>query len=119
MMTVVSTRAVPSDDSDLAVLHRQHYRSLVRLASVLVEDLGTCEELVQDAFVAALGRGWVLRDATKAPAYLRSAVLNGARSHLRRRQVRERPRALQVVRTERAAEAGALAALHRALEDRE
>jgi RNA polymerase sigma-70 factor (sigma-E family) len=75
---------------ELDALYREHYRSLVRLASLLVDDVGTCEEIVQDAFVAVHRRGPVLRDGAKAPAYLRSAVLNGARSHLRRREVRRR-----------------------------
>jgi len=51
---------------------------------LLVDDVGTCEELVQDAFIRVWRRGPVLRAADRLPAYLRSAVLNGARSHLRR-----------------------------------
>ena len=98
----------PADD--LALLYREHYRSLVRLAAVLVDDVRVCEELVQDAFVGALSRPSRLRDQDKAPAYLRSAVLNGARSHLRRRAVRDRPRPLQVVRVEGSAETAALVA---------
>ena len=84
MMTTVE------DVYDLERLYREHYRSLVRLAAILVDDVATCEELVQDAFVAVLRRsgGWL--DDEKAPAYLRSAVLNGARSHLRKQQVRRR-----------------------------
>lgn len=76
--------------NDVDELFREHYRSLVRLASILIDDVATCEELVQDAFVAVLRRsgGWV--DPDRAPAYLRSAVLNGARSHMRKRQVRHR-----------------------------
>jgi RNA polymerase sigma-70 factor (sigma-E family) len=74
---------------DLAGLYREHYRSLVRLASLLVDDIGECEELVQDAFVRVY-RGAALREPDRAPAYLRSAVLNAARSHLRRREVRRR-----------------------------
>lgn len=109
MMTVMEAEAGAGRDSDLAALHRRHYSSLVRLASVLVDDVGTCEELVQDAFVAALGRDHPWRDETKAPAYLRSAVLNGARTHLRRRVVRQRPQALQVVHDDRSPEADALA----------
>lgn len=69
--------------SDLESAYRVHYRSLVRLASLLVDDIGVCEELVQDAFVAVWRRGPALRDGARLPAYLRSAVLNGARSHLR------------------------------------
>lgn len=83
MDTMVTSR-------DLEGLYHEHYRSLVRLASILVDDVTTCEELVQDAFVAVLRRsgGWTAPD--QAPAYLRAAVLNGARSHMRKRQVRHR-----------------------------
>ncbi len=71
-------------------LHRAEYRSLVRLARLLLDDVGASEEVVQDAFVALQLRWRTLRDPDKAAAWLRSAVLNGARSQLRRRQVRER-----------------------------
>lgn len=84
MMATVATT------SDLDRLYREHYRSLVRLASILIDDVATCEELVQDAFVAVLRRSGGWTDAASAPAYLRSAVLNGARSHLRKQQVRRR-----------------------------
>ena len=70
---------------DLAALHRQHYRSLVRLAALL-GDRGAAEEVVQDAFV----RVYLAGDRVREPlAYLRRAVVNGARSSLRRRRVRE------------------------------
>jgi RNA polymerase sigma-70 factor (sigma-E family) len=75
---------------DLEGVYRQHYRSLVRLASLLVDDVGRCEEIVQDAFVNVWRRGPAVRADARLPAYLRSAVLNGARSHLRRRQVARR-----------------------------
>jgi RNA polymerase sigma-70 factor (sigma-E family) len=70
--------------------YRTHYRSLVRLASLLVDDVGTCEELVQEAFVRVWRRGAAAPVGDHLPAYLRSAVLNGARSHLRRRLVARR-----------------------------
>ena len=72
---------------DLESAYREHYRSLVRLASILIDDVGTCEELVQEAFAQVWQRGGALRDPDRLPAYLRSAVLNGARSTLRRRAV--------------------------------
>lgn len=75
---------------DLERAHREHYRSLVRLASLLLDDVGACEEVVQEAFVQIWRRGPALRDPDRLPAYLRSAVLNGARSVMRRRQLRER-----------------------------
>jgi RNA polymerase sigma-70 factor (sigma-E family) len=71
----------------LQELYRDEYRSLVRLASLLIDDVGTCEEVVQDAFANALSRWSTVRDPAKAPAFIRSAVLNGARSRLRRRVV--------------------------------
>jgi RNA polymerase sigma-70 factor (sigma-E family) len=79
-----------SDPGDLEAVYREHYRSLVRLASLLVDDVGTCEEIVQEAFVRVWRRGPVLRQRGGLPAYLRSAVLNGARSHLRRSVVARR-----------------------------
>jgi RNA polymerase sigma factor (sigma-70 family) len=75
---------------DLEAAYREHYASLVRLASILVDDVGTCEEVVQEAFVNVWRRGGTVRDAERLPAYLRSAVLNGARSHLRKVVVRRR-----------------------------
>lgn len=110
MTTATSATAATSPGLDLAALHRAHYRSLVRLASVLVDDVGTCEELAQDAFVAVLSRRPGLRQEERAAAYLRSAVLNGARSHLRRRLVRRRPRRAEAPAAERSAEAAAMAA---------
>ena len=75
---------------DLESAYREHYQSLVRLASLLIDDIGTCEELVQEAFVQVWRRGPALREPDRLPAYLRSAVLNGARSALRHRSVARR-----------------------------
>ena len=81
----------PLPRPDLAVAYQDHYRSLVRLASLLVDDVGRCEEIVQDAFVKVWRRPPDLAGGEdRLPAYLRSAVLNGARSHLRRRGVERR-----------------------------
>jgi RNA polymerase sigma-70 factor (sigma-E family) len=108
-MTVVRSEVGPT--ATLAGLHRDHYRSLVKLASLLVDDRATCEEVVQDAFVAVFRSTTRLRDEAKLPAYLRSAVLNGARSHLRKRQVRTRLRSVDAPITEMvSAETGALVA---------
>ncbi|HEX2563603.1 MAG TPA: SigE family RNA polymerase sigma factor [Acidimicrobiales bacterium] len=74
----------------LADLHREHYASLVRLASLVLADVGLAEQVVQDAFVKLHLRWGGLRHLDRAPAYLRSCVLNGARSQLRRQKVRDR-----------------------------
>ena len=76
-----------SADRAVTELYTVHYRALVRLASFLVRDVPTAEEVVQDSFVAMAG-GWQrLRDAEKALAYLRQAVVNRSRSVLRHRTV--------------------------------
>ncbi len=86
-----ATRATIDD------LYATHYRSLLKLASLLLDDRTACEEVVQDAFVAVIRRGLDTVDGPRTPAYLRSAVLNGARSQLRRRVVRDRVRPLRAV----------------------
>lgn len=75
---------------DLAAAYQAHYRSLVRLAALLVDDVGRCEELVQDAFVEVWRRPPALSADDRLASYLRSAVLNRARSHLRHRTVERR-----------------------------
>jgi RNA polymerase sigma-70 factor (sigma-E family) len=85
-MTTMTGAAVLPKDADGAVtaLFRAHYASLVRLAVLLVDDDGSAEDLVQDAF-ARLHRRWGrLRDEDAAYGYLRTAVVNGSRSRLRR-----------------------------------
>jgi RNA polymerase sigma-70 factor (sigma-E family) len=78
------------DPGELLAVYQDHYDSLVRLASLLLDDLSACEDVVQDAFVKTFLARSRLREAEKLPAYLRSAVLNGARSRLRRRQTARR-----------------------------
>ena len=68
-------------------LYSLHYRPLVRLAALLVRDIPTAEEVVQDAFVGMRDAWHRLRDAEKALAYLRQAVVNRSRSVLRHRAV--------------------------------
>ncbi|KAB2345599.1 SigE family RNA polymerase sigma factor [Actinomadura rudentiformis] len=101
-------------DADQAVtaLYSANYRSLVRLAAMLVRDSGTAEEVVQDAFVAMHG-GWRrLRDPDKALSYLRQSVVNRSRSVLRHRAVVEKyaPKGLPDAPS---AEAGAIGELER------
>jgi len=81
-----------SPDEAVTQLYSGHYASLVRLSTMMLADQGRAEEIVQDAYVS-LHRRWTrLKDPDKAIAYLRTSVMNGARSHLRRRAVAERHR---------------------------
>lgn len=70
----------------LADLYNDHRLRLVRLAVLLVDEPTTAEDVVQEAFTG-LHRNWSgLRDEAAAVAYLRTAVVNGSRSVLRRRR---------------------------------
>jgi RNA polymerase sigma-70 factor (sigma-E family) len=84
----------PAWDADEAVtqLYAAHHASLVRLAALLLRDADAAEDAVQDAFVAMHRRWSKLRDPQNAHAYLRQAVVNGARSVLRHRSVVSRHR---------------------------
>lgn len=71
-------------------IYSTHYRSLVRLAVLLVRDVATAEEVVQDSFVAMHSAWRRLRDSDKALSYLRQSVVNRSRSVLRHRVVVDR-----------------------------
>jgi len=77
-------------DDALTHLYAAYYRSLVRLAALLLRDLAEAEDVVQDAFVAMHGKWGRLREPDKALAYLRQTVVNKSRSVLRHRTVVER-----------------------------
>jgi RNA polymerase sigma-70 factor (sigma-E family) len=70
-------------------LYTAHYNQLVRLGVMLVHDVQTAEEVVQDAF-EAMHLAWRrLRDTEKALSYLRQSTVNKSRSVLRHRKVVE------------------------------
>lgn len=71
------------DADRLARLYDEHRVALVRLALLLVDDLPTAEDVVHDAFARMLGRQV---HPAAASGYVRTAVVNGARSTLRRRR---------------------------------
>ena len=100
--------------ADEAVTHlfAAHYRTLVRLATLLLHEPGVAEEITQDAYVALHRRWRALRDPDKALAYLRTTVVNRCRSALRRRRVANSYLAWARPGPDApSAEAGALAAL--------
>jgi RNA polymerase sigma-70 factor (sigma-E family) len=59
---------------------------MVRLAVLLVDDLTTAEDVVQDAFSGVFKAWDRLGDEESVRAYLRTCVVNAARSVLRRRR---------------------------------
>jgi RNA polymerase sigma-70 factor (sigma-E family) len=97
----------------VTAIYSTHYRSLVRLAVLLVRDVATAEEVVQDSFIAMHSAWRRLRDSDKALSYLRQSVVNRSRSVLRHRVVVDRnaPKAAPDMPS---AEQGALSLLERA-----
>ena len=92
-MDVVSYADAPHSDGRvrgpgrtelISDLFRAHYRRLVGLAVLLVDDRPTAEDVVQDAFTGLYRRWPYLRDHQAALTYLNRAVANGGRDHLRR-----------------------------------
>lgn len=79
-------RVVARQDARGAVasLFAEHHLGLVRLAVVMVGDVATAEDVVQDAFEKLQARWHRLRDADNGLAYARAAVLNGCRNVRRR-----------------------------------
>jgi RNA polymerase sigma-70 factor (sigma-E family) len=86
-----SSAAIALDDEVdelplIVQLFNAHRLGLIRLAVLLVDDVATAEDVVQDAFAGLHARWHGLHDPGKALAYLRTAVVNNARSVLRRRR---------------------------------
>lgn len=76
--------------ADLTALFRRRHAELVRLAVLLVGDKPTAEDVVQDVFARLHTRRLRGSQGDDSLPYIRAAVLNGCRSHLRRRVVAQR-----------------------------
>jgi RNA polymerase sigma factor (sigma-70 family) len=74
---------------DAEVVFRRYHADLVRLALLLVGDRACAEDVVQDVFARLCAGGRELGQDS-AVAYVRTAVVNGCRSVLRRRALARR-----------------------------
>jgi RNA polymerase sigma-70 factor (sigma-E family) len=77
-------------DRAVSALYATRYRPLLRLAMLLVDDMATAEEVVQDSFIAIHANWRRLQDIDKAAGYLRQCVVNRSHSVLRHRGVVDR-----------------------------
>jgi RNA polymerase sigma-70 factor (sigma-E family) len=77
-------------DEAVTAAYQTHYDVLVRTAAMLVGDVATAEDVVQDSFIAMHRAWWRLRDTSRTLPYLRRAVINKSRSVLRHRAVADR-----------------------------
>jgi RNA polymerase sigma-70 factor (sigma-E family) len=75
----------------VTMIYQRHALGLTRLAFLMLGDLQMSEDVVQEAF-CGLYRAWDrMSDHTHAVGYVRSSVLNGSRSALRRSKRVPRP----------------------------
>jgi RNA polymerase sigma-70 factor (sigma-E family) len=74
-------------EASVTALYEAHALGLVRLAYVMLGDRAAAEDVVQEAFGGLYRRWGELSDKERALAYVRSSVLNGCRSALRRRRL--------------------------------
>ena len=89
LLTIATARlrgeTISIEAEELVVgLFRTEGRSLVRLARLFVDDREAAEDVVQEAFLRLARHAGRIDDIDRAPAYLRSIVLNLARDHNRR-----------------------------------
>ncbi|MFE5816331.1 SigE family RNA polymerase sigma factor [Streptomyces sp. NPDC056479] len=80
-----NTAAAGTTVDHLTETYRAHYRSLLGLAALLLDDTASCEDVVQEAFIRVHSARKRVRDPEKTLAYLRQTVVNLSRSALRRR----------------------------------
>jgi DNA-directed RNA polymerase specialized sigma24 family protein len=74
----------PGADTSVTALYQAHALGLIRFAYLMLGERQAAEDVVQEAF-AGLYRRWAkLSDPGRALPYVRSSVLNGCRSQLRR-----------------------------------
>ncbi|WSD65431.1 SigE family RNA polymerase sigma factor [Actinacidiphila glaucinigra] len=79
------TMSVGTTVDHLTETYRAHYRSLLGLAALLLDDTASCEDVVQEAFIRVHSARKRVREPEKTLAYLRQTVVNLSRSALRRR----------------------------------
>lgn len=91
--SVDEPRPIDLTERHIVELYASQHAALVRLAELVAPEDGLAEDLVQEAFVKLFTKRRRVQDLDKAPAYLRSTVINLARGRGRRLAVaiRNRP----------------------------
>ncbi len=74
----------PGADTAVTALYQAHALGLIRFAYLMLGERQAAEDVVQEAFAGLYRRWEKLSDPGKALPYVRSSVLNGCRSQLRR-----------------------------------
>ena len=79
--------AAPRARQAVTALYQAHALGLIRLAVVMLGDKAAAEDVVREAFCGLYRRWNQLSDTDKALSYVRSSVINGCRSALRKRRL--------------------------------
>lgn len=85
----------------LAEWYESDYRSLQRIALVMLGDPSDAEDAVMDTFLKASSHWRLFQRLDWPSGYLRKALINECRSRLRRRRLERRTLAMFRIRTER------------------
>lgn len=101
-----STTGHPNGNREISFdqLYEQLWWPMLRTATALVDDVTVAEDVVQEAFAAVYRRWSGIRERQASVAYLRVAVVNGARSALRRRATARRHLLLALEETDQPAD---------------
>lgn len=83
------TESDPGDAREFELLYLKNFRELGRIAYLLTNDVQEAEDVVADVYLRIAER-YDVRNLDDPLAFLRAAVLNGARTVLRHRAVQER-----------------------------
>jgi RNA polymerase sigma-70 factor (sigma-E family) len=81
-----SESGLPGRAAAVSALYADHALGLIRLAHIMLGSRHAAEDVVQEAFLGLYRRWPQLADQSRALGYVRSSVLNGCRSVLRRRR---------------------------------
>jgi len=82
----IDTRAAEAEaDRRVTELYEAHALGLGRLALLMLGDRDAAQDVVQDAFFGLYRRWGKLDSVDAAPGYLRTSVLNGCRTLLKKR----------------------------------
>jgi RNA polymerase sigma-70 factor (sigma-E family) len=90
----VGDRPRSAREREISGLFEQHYDGLCDLATMILGDAATGEEIVMEALLKTFPGWGRIRDKSRANVYLRRAVINLCRSRIRRKIIEGRVNAI-------------------------